>query len=146
MVKYKVWDKALKIWTEDYCAGTHAFTETYISLSGDVVKFSAGFPEKDEQPLFSKDSDDYFHNGKFHRTEDRYVVCRGTGLFYKNGDEAFEGDIFNTMPARYKIVFKNGAFYCEWLMGLNPNKDILLFNLIDNAIPLGNINESNYEN
>lgn len=102
-LNFRIWDKALNKWAEDYCAGTHAMTETYISLSGDIVKFSAGFPEPDEQPLYSKDADDYFHNGKFHRTEDRYVVQRGIGLNDIKGEEMFEGDIIIEYPESRQI-------------------------------------------
>jgi hypothetical protein len=139
---FRVWDKALSRWVEEYQCGTHAMTETYISLSGDVVKFSAGFPEWDKKTLWGKESDSCFCNGRWWAEKNRYEVCRGTGLFYKSGDEAFEGDIVNTMPARYKITYKAGAFYCEWVEGLNSGKDILLANLIEHAIYIGNIFET----
>jgi uncharacterized phage protein (TIGR01671 family) len=91
-LSFRIWDKALNKWTEDYVPGTHAFTETYISLSGDVVKFSAGFSERDEQPVFSKEADSSFHSGKWWRDEERYVVQRGAGLTDINGREIYEGD------------------------------------------------------
>jgi hypothetical protein len=126
-LSFRIWDKALNKWTEDYVPGTHAFTETYISLSGDVVKFSAGFPERDEQPVFSKEADSSFHSGKWWRDEERYVVQRGIGLIDINGKEIFEGDIIVEYMENRQIDREQEHIYVVRNdLPRNPMKDVII--------------------
>jgi hypothetical protein len=147
----RIWDKALNKWVEDYCAGTHAMTESYITLDGRVTKFSAGFPDRDEEPLWSKDTDLLFRDGKWWKNEERYVVQRGTGMNDINGKEIFEGDLVELHHAiqptgfgLYEVFYKRASFQ---LKEIKPNWVINFLNpyLHDYNIckVVGNIFENN---
>lgn len=112
-MNFRIWDKALQRWVEERASGTHCFTETYISLSGEVVEFLAGFPEKNEEPSYNKDRDAFFRDGKFWTATERYVVQRGTDLRDINGKEIFEGDIVKADESIAKVSYFDGAFWAE---------------------------------
>jgi uncharacterized phage protein (TIGR01671 family) len=132
-LSFRIWDKALSKWVEEYQCGTHAMTETYISLDGSVTKFSAGFPDRDEEPLWSKDDTGlYFHGGEWWKNEERYVVQRGTGMNDIEEKEIYEGDLVELHQAiqptgfgLYEVFYKRASFQ---LKEIKPNWAINFMN------------------
>lgn len=125
-MNFRIWDKALNRWVEEYQSGTHCFTETYISLSGEVVEFIAGFPEKNKEPSYNKNYDAFFRDGKFWTAAERYVVQRGTGMKDIHGKEIFEGDIIRVESGLIKIIYSEdiAGFECVGLPHLVGSRSL----------------------
>lgn len=114
VIKFRVWDKLHKVWLDSYVAGTHCFTESYLTLDGKIQSFDGGL--FDNENNLQRSSDTVFYGGKFTKNEDRFVIQRFTGFVDINNKEIYEGDILegdgtlNSEFLRSSIEFKYGKF------------------------------------
>jgi hypothetical protein len=115
--KFRIWDRALNQWVEELVSGTHAFTETFIGLNGLVTKFDAGFPDREDKPLFEKQSALTYPDNLPWFAQKRYVVQQFTGLKDMDGQDIFEGDILENVvyPVKFKIEWCKERDYCGFV-------------------------------